>query len=440
MSRRVKVSPLPRDDETNGWYLTMPGGLPPPPRILTGEQKADWVVIGAGYNGLGAARRLAELRPNQRIILLEAQRVGQGAAGRNAGYAIDLPHMVSVDDLERGHRQMRLNRIAIQHMDEIVRTFQVNCEWGQRGKIHAAATTAGAKHLEEYARDLDKLGEPHDMLDAAECARRLGTSYYRMGVFTPGTYLMQPAALVRGLAGALPQNVELYEDSPVTAVTYGTPNRAETPQGAVTATGMILATEAFLPSFGVLTDRMFASFTFGSLTRPLNEAEVKALGGESDWGVIPAMRGGTTLRYTRSRRILVRNVVKYAPEVYFGQDTLKEVRKHHERSFRARFPMLPKVTLEHTWGGSLGLSRNTGLVVQKLGDNLFAAGCQNGVGVAKGTITGRAAAEFALGENSDIVSDILTFDAPQRLPPKPLLAIGARFRIAKALWDAGAEH
>jgi glycine/D-amino acid oxidase-like deaminating enzyme len=438
MNRRVTLDRLPRDDRTNGWFFTLPA--PPPARVLEGEQKADWLVVGAGYAGLGAARRLAELRPNDRVAMVEAQRVGLGAAGRNSGFAIDLPHSVDMTQIERNRAQLRLVRAALDHLDTMVATHQIACQWSRRGKIHAAATDAGMREVEAFAQGLAAIDEPSTLMDAEATRRYLGTSYYKGGVFTAGCVLMQPAALVRGLARALPMNVDLYEDSPVVAIDYGTHVRAETPKGAITAPRMVLCSEAFTPAFGFLGDRLFTLYTFGSLTRPLNDAEVTALGGEGDWGIIPASRGGTTLRYTQDRRILVRNVVRYVPGLHVGDGALSRIREEHVRSFRARFPMLPDVGFDYTWGGSLCISKNKGTVFGKLADNVYAALCQNGVGVTKGTIAGRAVAEYATGQDSQHVSDMMLFPEPELLPSRPFFDIGVRSQLAMAHWRAGAEH
>lgn len=438
MDRRVTLDRLPRDDRSNGWYYTLPA--PPPARVLEGERTADWIVVGAGYAGLGAARRLAELRPNDKIVLIEAQRAGLGAAGRNSGFAIDLPHSVDMTEVERNRAQLRLNRAAIAHLDEMVTTHQIACQWSRRGKIHAAATDRGLAEIEAFAKGIESLDEPVTRMDAEATRRYLGTSYYKGGAFTAGCVLMQPAALVRGLARALPINVDFHEESPVVAVEYGARVRAETPRGAVVAPRMILCSEAFTPAFGFLQDRLFPMYTFGSLTRPLTDAEAKALGGEGDWGIIPAARGGTTLRYTQDRRILVRNVVRYVPGLHVDDDALARIRADHVRSFEARFPMLPDVGFEHTWGGSLCMSKNKGTVFGKLADTVYAALCQNGVGVAKGTIAGRAVAELATGQDSPHVSDMMLFPEPEPLPTRPFLDIGVRAQLAMAHWRAGAEH
>jgi len=58
-------------------------------KTLDREQSCDWLIVGAGYTGLSAARKLSELHPNQKIIIVDAQLAGEGASGRNSGYLVD---------------------------------------------------------------------------------------------------------------------------------------------------------------------------------------------------------------------------------------------------------------------------------------------------------------------------------------------------------------
>ena len=113
---------LPQDDRTNGWNNILPARCAKPE--LVGDLQADWVVVGAGFAGLAAARRLAENRPGDRIALLEAQEIAGAASGRNAGFAIDLPHGQQLNDgLPVMRRHMRLARSAIDYLQQ-----QVDCE------------------------------------------------------------------------------------------------------------------------------------------------------------------------------------------------------------------------------------------------------------------------------------------------------------------------
>src|SRR5215471_6453625 len=105
----------PSDINGSGWYRLLPE--PPPPRVLEGDRRADWVILGAGFAGLSAARRLSQLVPGERIVVLEAQRIGWGAAGRNSGFMIDLPHELASESyaggLQKDLKQIRMNRAGI---------------------------------------------------------------------------------------------------------------------------------------------------------------------------------------------------------------------------------------------------------------------------------------------------------------------------------------
>lgn len=99
----MKIARLPTVDRTNGWSAILPERTPNAP--LAGDAAADWIVLGAGYAGLAAARRLAENRPNGSVALIDAGEAGENASGRNSGFAIDLPHNVgsSLDELAPLH-------------------------------------------------------------------------------------------------------------------------------------------------------------------------------------------------------------------------------------------------------------------------------------------------------------------------------------------------
>ena len=82
----MKVSKLPRDPGPAGWNRLLPQAEPARP--LKEAVTADWLVIGAGFAGLAAARRLSLLHPTDRIVIVEASRVGDGPAGRNSGFMV----------------------------------------------------------------------------------------------------------------------------------------------------------------------------------------------------------------------------------------------------------------------------------------------------------------------------------------------------------------
>jgi len=91
-----KITSLPADDSMPGWFHTSPSRTPRPEHV--GQKKARWGIVGAGLTGLAAARQLALNFPEDEVVLIEAQEVGYGSAGRNAGFAIDVPHDIGAKD------------------------------------------------------------------------------------------------------------------------------------------------------------------------------------------------------------------------------------------------------------------------------------------------------------------------------------------------------
>jgi glycine/D-amino acid oxidase-like deaminating enzyme len=428
---RRKVAYLPSFDDGNGWYNILP--KPKPPRVLAGSQVAGWLVIGAGYAGLSAARRLAELHPQERIALIEADRVGRGTAGRNAGFAIDHPFLQEVNgDVERGARVLRLHQSGVAMLDLLVKTHKIDCQWSHRGKYQVAGGAKARRILDATVNLLEDLKQPFEVVGAATLARRLGTARYSEAIYTPGTCLMNPAALTRGLARSLPANVDLFENSPVIYLSRGMAIVAETPRGKITAPKAILATDGFTPAFGLLRNQIFNITSFVGLTEPLSKQQQDRLGDDRDWGVHPVGAAGATIRRTQDERIWYRADFIYASDLSYTKAQLERSGEKLVRNFHARFPQLSDVGFAHIYGGSLCISRNNEPYFARVGPNFYAVACQNGIGIAKGTIHGTLMAEWASGGESPLLNDVLAYGTPSNLPPEPLLKWGVTARLTAA--------
>ena len=311
----IAVKRLPRDPGPAAWNALLPPA--PPPRILDEDITADWLIVGAGWAGLAAARRLLQLRAGDRIVLLEASRVAEGPAGRNSGFMIDLPHDLASDGYSGGaetdRQQIAMNRAAIDFAAETAEACGMPAEaFARTGKVNGAATDKGARHLDDYARHLDTLGEPFETLDAQAMQALTGTTFYRQGLHTPGAAMVQPALFTRAAAsGAVTLGLELYERSPVTALERaGNGWLATTPSGSVSAARVVLAVNGHAESFGFFERRLMHVFTYASMTRELTADEVERLGGSPRWGVLPADPMGSTVRRisgTGGDRIVIRN-------------------------------------------------------------------------------------------------------------------------------------
>ncbi|WGJ06516.1 NAD(P)/FAD-dependent oxidoreductase [Brucella intermedia] len=432
---------LPADDNTNGWSRILPTRTPK--AALAGDIKTDWIVLGAGYAGVAAARRLAGNRPNDRIALIDAQEVGKGTSGRAAGFAIDLPHNVSssMEELAKSQSYRALARAAIDHLKQQIDRHAIDCDWRQDGKFHAAVSDQGMREvLEPTVRELERLKEPFDWLEGDALAKRLGTTHFKAAIFTYGTSLLNPAALVRGLADSLPGNVTLYENSAVTRIDYGERIHITTAKGSIQAPVMILTVNGFGEQFGFFRRKLLNFAAHASLSRKLSDDEYKAIGEIAPWGLTPANSfSGITMRLTSDRRILVRQNVHFCPSLRQSDARRETVRREHKRLFNERFPMLPNVDMEHTWTGFICLSRNGAPGFGQIAKNVYTSLCQNGVGITKGTIGGILAADMACDIDNPLIDDMLKLGSPTGLPPRPFLDLGVRARFAWELWRARAE-
>jgi glycine/D-amino acid oxidase-like deaminating enzyme len=430
----MKINLLPGDDSTNGWSRILPARKPNP--RLEKHIRADWLVIGAGYAGLAAARQLAKNCPAQRIVILEAGHPGENASGRNSGFAIDLPHNVgsSLEELEGSKKYMGLARAAIDHLEDMVKTHGIECDWARKGKYHAAVSARGTTEiLEPSARALEMAGEPLTWIKGDELRHKLGTSHFDAAIYTPGCVLMNPAALTRGLADSLPENVELYEQSPVVEIDYTNGITATTPAGSVYAPKLILAVNGLADQFGFLQGRLLRFAAHASLTRPLTGEEQQAYGAPEDWGLTPANAfAGITMRYTADKRILIRQNIHFQPSLGVSDARRSAIAKDHKRLFDERFPMLQNVQMEHTWTGYICLSENGAPGFGKLSGNVWTAVCQNAVGVTKGTISGLLVADLACSVDNPLIADMESLGTPSKVPPRPFLDIGVR---AKFDWE-----
>ena len=444
---RVAVSRLPVDPGPAGWNEVLRAAEPA--QTLEGNTIADCVVIGAGFAGLAAARRLSQLCPTARVAVLEARRVAEGPAGRNSGFMIDLPHDLSSSDyggaLSGDIEQTADNRHAISFAADMARDFGLGADVFNRcGKINAAATDKGDRHNRDYAAHLASMGEHSELLDAVQMREITGTAYYQSGLYTAGTAIIQPAAFVRGVAQGIRSNrVQLFENSPVTGLQrHGSDWRVTTKSGTVKTPKVILAVNGHLNSFGFKNNRLMHVFTYASMTRPLTSEERKRLGGRDVWGVTPADPMGTTVRRImtpQGNRIVVRNRFTFDPTMEVSAHRIEAVGRDHDRAFRARFPMLGDVQMEYRWGGRLCLSRNNVNVVQELEPGLFSACCQNGLGTVRGTLSGILAAELSTGVLSERLDRALAADEPERLPHPMIAKIGANAVLKMQEFKAGKE-
>jgi glycine/D-amino acid oxidase-like deaminating enzyme len=419
--------------QASGWYAILPE--PKPANRLKGHLTADWVVVGAGVSGLAAARRLGELAPDAHIILLENYRVGYGASGRNSGFIIDTPHLS--EKLGEGANQ-RISRLVVAGLKELeghVKKYDIDCEWSPRGHLTAFVEPKRVKNLQHTVHTLEASDEDYEWLDKQALAKVVGTNHYHAAVLTPRTVLVNPSAMCRGLGDTMPDNVDVYEETPVRRVKAGSPVQIECAEGSIETKNVLLTTNAFIKKLDYLKRDVFPLIECASLSRVLTEEEQAAMSGEPDWGIT----GYATMRRTCSNRMLVRHGTFYANDFRINQDMRRRLVASHVKGMCKRFPMLDKLEFEHTWAGVFCMTRNWASCFGRLEPGVFAALGYCGVGLPRGTISGTLLADYAMGSESDLIKDVQAVSTPTKLPPEPFLGLGVKANLAWHRWQHRTE-
>ena len=425
----------------HGWSELLPPRQPTP--ALEGSHRVPWAVIGAGLTGLACARRLAALHPDSEILLLEARCLAQGASGRNSGFAVATSQFNGGFDPSQRETYRRINRInqaGLDLLDQLISTYGIDCQWRREGFIHTAVDTAALQELEFFRRYLEHLQIDHRLLDAEALCERIGSQYYRAGIHIADGGLVQPAALVRGLASSLPGNVRLYEQSPVLRLSAGSPISLEFANAQVRCDKVVVATNFETPSPGLTRGRIVGSTLAGSFTRVLTDDERAALGSLPDWGAISLHGGGATVRLTGDGRIKIRNTAEYHGGRLLSDAELQKRQQIHRLAFEKRFPQLSHVPFEFGWSGVEGITRNGTNLFGEQRRGIFYAGGYNGSGVSRGTAFGTAIADYASGASSQTVSDCLASIPAAWIPPRPLLDVGAFFKVRSRFRGVGGDR
>ncbi|MEO1190168.1 MAG: FAD-dependent oxidoreductase [Pseudomonadota bacterium] len=406
-----------------GWYELAPP--PPAPRRLQGAQSFDRVVIGGGFTGLACARRLAELEPNSRVALVEAQRIAAGNSGRNSGFLLAVSFYDDAAPAVQAART-RLQRAGLADLSKVVADQSIACDWQPFGNLYGAVSGAEEAHLAQITGKYRGQGEPLEDLSADQMASITGCQDFRRAIFHPGTVLVQPVKLVRGLAESLPGNVTLFEDSPAVDIAPTADGmEVRTRDGRIRSGGAYLCANGGAPALGGGRGRMLPVWTFAAMTPPLGN-------GGGPFGLLPCFAGGPTLRKTRDGRLLVRQGFAVATSAQPSRRDLQAFEQQARRSLAHYWPDLAAVPFDYLWGGAMVLTRNTAQVFGKLRANLYAAAFCNGAGNCSGTIAGRLLAEQSLGHDSELLRDQCTLPPPRRMPPRFLAALAARQQIAQA--------
>ena len=402
-------------------------------KVLEKKEECEWLIIGAGYTGLSAARKLAELYPNQKIFLVDAQLAGEGASSRNSGYLVDTTlndGFTSNKELANYKKKADIYKLGIDVVKKFVREYQVDCDWNECGKYFASSRSEDKKILINFSETLSKLGFDHNLLNQFELSKKIGTSFYNIGLYTKGGILLHPGKLVRAMIDTLPRNVQLFENSPL--INWKKNNDiilCTFKETIIKTKKIIFATNGFLKSLGIKSNYNFPITLTASMTRSLTDDEFRSIGEPKEWGVLPVRPMGATIRMTKDRRILIRNTAEVYNPFRMSQSDLNKRKLKQKEGIEKRFPQLPHDIIESSWSGIVSRSRNSSQIFGKIDKNVFAAGCYNGSGIGVGTLFGEQIAFKACNENTKEIETIEAKNKPTWLPPEPFLSLGVKTRL-----------
>ncbi len=333
------------NDNGCGWLNQLPKRINI--KILNKDLISDYLIVGAGYTGLSAARKLSEIDSSKKIIIIDAQLAGEGASSRNSGYLVDTTlndGFTSNKDLQNYNNKVKIYDLGIKAVRKYVKEYQVDCDWNDSGKYFASSKLEDKNRAKSFANLLTNLNFKNKILYKNELKKKLGTSFYNIAVYTNGGILLNPAKLARSMVDTLPENVELYENTQLLNWKK-TNNKIECQfsKNKIITNNIIFCTNGFLGSLNVRKNYSFPITLTASMTRPLNDKEFHSIGSPQEWGVLPIRPMGATIRLTKDKRILIRNTAEVRNPNLMNEEDLKERVKLHTPGIKKRFPNLPSL-------------------------------------------------------------------------------------------------
>jgi len=414
----MNARPYPRS-----WYADTANPHAPRP-ALAGDMTCDVCIVGAGYTGLIAAIHLAER--GFKVIVLEAERVGWGASGRNGGQIIT-GYNKPIGTLARwvgDHDARQLWQLSAEAKDtlaSLVARFRIDCDlrWGY---LLAAIKPRQLDELREWQTELQSLGYDRTrMLDRAGIQAMVDTKAYAGGLIDEGSGQLHPLNYALGLADAAESlGVQIFEDSRVLALDTGPSPWARTSWGTVRSNFLLLAGNAYL---GRLVPQLAAKImpvaTYLIGTEPLGEQRAHAL---IPSGMAVADTNFALNYYRRSpdHRFLFGGGVSYS-----GLDR-PGLKASLRRTMLTYFPQLQDVRIDYCWGGHVAITMNRTPHVGRVSPTTYFAHGYSGHGLALTAICGRVVAEAMAGhaERFDVFARIPHATFPGGWLRTPALMLG----------------
>lgn len=411
---------------------------PAPRPALTGDIQADLVVIGGGLSGLWAAYEARRRFPDWSVVLLEGQRIAEGASGRNGGFvAASLTHGLG-NGLSRWPEEMpelvRQGRRNLQGIVDVIESEAIDCDLVRSGELDVAVADYQVADLRELVAEAAALGLDYEFLDREQVRARVDSPTYRAGVLDrDGVVMVDPARLSWGLAAAVERaGVTVHEQTRATGIERaGSGLRVSTDFGSVRTGRVALATSAFPPLLKRLGHYVVPVYDSVLMTEPLSHQQRAAIGWKDRVGIGDAGNQFHYYRTTEDGRILwggydavYHHGNGFGPEYENDDESYLRLATH----FLQTFPQLEGVKFSHAWGGAIDTcSRFTTFWgTEAQGKVAYAAGF-TGLGVGSSRFAAQVLLDLLEGRDTQRTRLDMVQTKPLPFPPEPLRSLGIKW-------------
>ena len=414
-----------------------------PRAALDGDLDTDVAIVGAGLTGLWTASELLKRDPSLRITMLEKHIAGFGASGRNGGWCSAL-FPASTGALEKRHGRdaaLAMRRAMVDTVDEVgaaAADAGIDCDYVRGGTI-------------VYARNESQWRAAHREVDTAAGygvdafelwgADRVHARDARGAVYDPACARLHPAKLVRGLARSVEQRgAVIHEQTTVESWQQGV---VRTDRGVVRARHIITALEGYGAAVAQSKRRILPLYSLMVATQPLDD---------DIWNAMGIAHGQT---FSDGRHLVIYGQRTADNRIAFGgrgaryhwgsairdeYDRVERVFEHLIATLHDLFPQVPPLTIEHSWGGPLGVPRDWhASVAYDPATGLGSAGGYVGDGLSTTNLAGRTLADLVTGRDTALTRLPWVGHRSPSWEPEPLRFIGANAGLV-AMTAADAEE
>ena len=394
---------------------------------LLGERKADVCVIGAGFTGISTALHLAERGYDVHVV--EANKVGWGASGRNGGQMIsgisgrkNISNNLG-ENTDKVFKELRWAGHEI--IRERVQTYGIQCDL-KYGYLDVAIKKRHVRDLESDFEQLHKDDFPQEfrLLSEDETGEIIGTSAYIGALLNMGNGHLHPLNLCIGEArAAVSLGATIYEQSPVVEIERGNRPRVVTQNGAVSADAVVIAGNAYHMLERKLRDIMFPVNSFIIATEPLSE-ELVAQINPQDLAVCDPNFVLEYFRLSADKRLLFGGRFNYFD---FDPDVIK---KNLQPRMVKIYPQLADIGIDYAWGGTIGVPINRVPQLGRISSNIFYCQGYSGHGVNVTHLAGQVMADAVAGtvERFDMFANVKPFIIPgAHWFNKPMVTLGMMY-------------